>query len=439
MRPFARGLGLAIVLCSALLISPLRAAESFPLKDGDVWVMAGDSITAQHLHSNYFEAFCYARYPNLKFSFRNSGVGGDTIPKVLARFDWDVAAWKPTVVSVELGMNDQGGYSVPQFIENMGKLADKIKAIPARPAMLTSSPMNNGDTNEKIGGNKKLHEFAEALKTFATSQSYAFSDQFHVVIDVWGHNKPREPLAMLKSQCEAAVKDDKLPGVEHLKAFLAELSKDPAPLVAMQGDAVHPGPPGQLVMAAALLKGLNAEGFVSSATLDATGKVVEAKGCTIENAKVDNGVLSFTRLDTSIAFPIQDEARPVIKLYPTVLDLSQYMLKVSGLSAEKYALKINGAEVAVISAKELDAGINLTDFAQGPIAAQGKAVLSAVGAKEGLVGQWRATSKGALAADATPEVKQKLSALALAVEEADSKIRAAAKPVSLSFELSPVK
>jgi hypothetical protein len=57
--------------------SPLIAAEpaaSFPLQDGDLWVMAGDSITAQHLHSNYFEAFCYARYPQLKFAFRNSGV-----------------------------------------------------------------------------------------------------------------------------------------------------------------------------------------------------------------------------------------------------------------------------------------------------------------------------------------------------------------------------
>ena len=43
-------------------------------------MMAGDSITAQHLHSNYFEAFCFARYPNLKFAFRNSGVGGNTIP-----------------------------------------------------------------------------------------------------------------------------------------------------------------------------------------------------------------------------------------------------------------------------------------------------------------------------------------------------------------------
>ena len=38
------------VNCLALV----QAKAEFPLRDGDVWVMAGDSITAQHLHSNYF-------------------------------------------------------------------------------------------------------------------------------------------------------------------------------------------------------------------------------------------------------------------------------------------------------------------------------------------------------------------------------------------------
>src|SRR5205807_10190088 len=110
-----------------LLALSLRAGEpaSFPLKDGDVWVMAGDSITAQHLHSNYFEAFCYARYPKLKFAFRNSGVGGHTIPSTLARFDYDVAGWKPTVVSVELGMNDGNGTKTDQFVKNMGMMTDR--------------------------------------------------------------------------------------------------------------------------------------------------------------------------------------------------------------------------------------------------------------------------------------------------------------------------
>src|SRR5436305_1678479 len=98
------------------------AADTFPLQEGDVWVMAGDSITAQHLHSNYFEAFCYARYPKKTFHFRNSGVGGDTIPRVLARFDYDVAAWNPTVVSVALGMRDGGGFTADQCTAQMGQL-----------------------------------------------------------------------------------------------------------------------------------------------------------------------------------------------------------------------------------------------------------------------------------------------------------------------------
>jgi hypothetical protein len=37
--------------------------------------MVGDSITTQHLHSNYFEAFCYARYPNLKCRREDEGIG----------------------------------------------------------------------------------------------------------------------------------------------------------------------------------------------------------------------------------------------------------------------------------------------------------------------------------------------------------------------------
>src|SRR5579859_3555512 len=111
------------------LIPAIPAADptAFPLKDGDTWVMAGDSITAQHLHTNYFEAFCYARYPKMTFRFRNSVVGGDTIPKVLARYEWDVAVWKPTIVSVELGMNDQGGFTVEKYIANMAELDARIR------------------------------------------------------------------------------------------------------------------------------------------------------------------------------------------------------------------------------------------------------------------------------------------------------------------------
>lgn len=439
-----------LLLIGLTIASPLNAADpkgAFPLKDGDVWVMAGDSITAQHLHSNYFEAFCYARYPNLKFAFRNSGVGGHTIPTTLARFDYDIAAWKPTVVSVELGMNDKGSTPTERFVVNMKTMVDRIRAIDARPVILAASPVNNGETQAKLGGgNQRLHEYAVALKDFCKQENISYADQFHALLDLWGQNKPREALANSVLTMKQLAQDDSLAGVEHLRLFLAAQDKSPDQPVSMQGDPVHPGPPGQLMMAAALLRELGAAGFVSSQTIDATGKLIEAKGCRVENITSGDGVVAFDRLDERLPFPIPEEARAVLPLFPTILDLSQYTLKVTGLKEIQYTLKINGNAVATLPAEQLAAGVNLTALAASPqanranpIAAQGRAILGAVAAKEALVGQWRSLSQRTHAAGAAPELKEQLAALTTKVEEADAGIRAAAEPKKLHFELVPAQ
>ncbi len=431
---------------AGMLAVPAAAPAEFPLQEGDIWVMAGDSITAQHLHSNYFEAFCYARYPKIKFAFRNSGVGGHTIPSTMARFNYDIEAWKPTVISVELGMNDQGGTPTEQYIANMGKMVEKIRSIRARPVMFTASPINNGATLANIDGNKKLLDYAVALKEFSAKEKLPFADQFHQLIDVWGKNKPRENLANALPGLRSLAQDNTLTGVDHLREFLKaqdEQARRGLAPVSMGGDPVHPGPVGQLMMAAALLKELGAEPFVSSVTLDADGKVVEKKGCSVENVTIKDGTLSFDRTDESVPFPIPDEARTALPLYPTLLDLSQYGLKVMGLKGDSQ-LSINGMPVATLTPQELARGVNLTAYGPGPkggnpIAAQGKAILNAVAAKEGIVGGWRGLSQKAHAADADPKLKEQLAALTKKVEEADARIREAAKPQKLHFELAPVK
>ena len=415
----------------------------FPLKQGDTWVMAGDSITAQHLHSNYFEAFCFARYPQLKFAFRNSGVGGHTIPSTLARFDYDIAAWKPTVVSVELGMNDKGGTPTDKFVANMTTMVERIRSVKARPIILSASPVNDGTTMANLGGNQRLHEYAVALKEFSTKEQIPYADQFHALVDVWGLNKSKETMAGTILKLKQASADDALVGVEHLRAFLAAQAKSPLPLVSMQGDAVHPGAPGQLMMAAALLKALGADGFVSSLTLAADGKVVEAKGCKVDGLKAEAGRIEFDRLDERLPFPIPEDAQTVTAFYPTILDLSQYTLKVTGLKDGSYSMKINGIASATLTSKELANGVNLTALSPiapatvNPITAQSRAILSAVANKENLVGQWRGQSKQAFAPGAAPELQEKLALVTKTVEEADEKIRQAAKPQKLHFEIAP--
>jgi lysophospholipase L1-like esterase len=432
------------------------AADDFPLKDNDVWVMAGDSITAQHLHSNYFEAFCYARYPNITFAFRNSGVGGHTIPSTLARFDYDIAAWKPTVVSVELGMNDAGGTATDKFISNMGTMVERIRKSGARPVILSASPVNDGTVLAKAGGrNLRLSEYAIGLKAFSEKEKLPYADQFHMLLDVWGKNKPRESLQNAIGVLKGAANDDTIAGVEHLRAFLADQAMNPAKGVSLHGDAVHPGAPGQLMMAAALLKALNADPMVSSAILEATGKVTEAKGCTIANVVAGDGTLTFDRTDTKLPFPIPEDARSVLTFDPTITELSQYVLTVTGLKDGKYALKINGEITGnARNAREWAAGVNLTGMANepelpatdkpkpivNPIATQAKAILAAVNAKENIVSQFRALSAKVTAAKGADQaLNAELAALGNKAAEADAKIREAAKPQTLKFELVLVK
>jgi Lysophospholipase L1 and related esterases len=151
----------------------------------------------------------------LKFAFRNSGVGGHTIPSTLARFDYDVAGWKPTIVSVELGMNDAGGTTTDKFMANMGKMVARIKEAGARPVILSASPVNDGLGDSKFAPrNARLDEYATALKAFAEKEKIPYADQFHALVEVWAKNK------------------------------------QDAKGVNLTGDAVHPGAPGQLMMAA---------------------------------------------------------------------------------------------------------------------------------------------------------------------------------------------
>jgi hypothetical protein len=171
---------------------------------------------------------------------------------------------------------------------------------------------------------------------------------------------------------------------------------------------------------------------------------VEAKGCKVDDLKADGDKIAFDRLDERLPFPIPDEARQVVLFYPTILELSQYTLKVTGLKSAGYVLKINGVSAATVSSKELEAGVNLTAFGAAPqakdvspVIAQMRAVLAAVNAKEGIVGQWRGLSQKAHAAGADPALKEQLDALTKKVEEADAKIREAAKPQKLRFELAP--
>src|SRR6059058_1211100 len=103
---------LAAAGLTALAASAFAAENSdFYLRDGDRVVFYGDSITDQRLYTTFVETYAVTRFPRLNLSFVHSGWGGDRVTgggggPIDVRLERDVEAYKPTVVTIMLGMND---------------------------------------------------------------------------------------------------------------------------------------------------------------------------------------------------------------------------------------------------------------------------------------------------------------------------------------------
>src|SRR5581483_9383739 len=93
---------------------PAPAQTGFYLKDGDRVVFYGDSITDQRLYTTFTETYVLTRFPRMNVTFVHSGWGGDRVTgggggPIDQRLQRDVFPYKPTVMTIMLGMND-GSY-----------------------------------------------------------------------------------------------------------------------------------------------------------------------------------------------------------------------------------------------------------------------------------------------------------------------------------------
>jgi hypothetical protein len=157
------------------------------------------------------------------------------------------------------------------------------------------------------------------------------------------------------------VADQNTPVVEATKKAF---ESDPKGAEKLNPDRVHPGPGGQLLMAAALLKAWKAPALVSQVTLSVKGNDVstQAEHSKVTDMALKDGDLSWTELDDALPFPINLKD-PVVELAVRSSDVVQSFdrqpLIVGGLDAGDYALKIDGDDVGTFTADQLAEGLNL--------------------------------------------------------------------------------
>jgi hypothetical protein len=115
-------------------------------------------------------------------------------------------------------------------------------------------------------------------------------------------------------------------------------------------------------MAAELLKAWQAPALVSAVEIDAgSGKVTDARRTKVSELKA-GAELSWTQLDEALPMPVDMNDSVIalaVKSSDFIQALNQQTLKVTGLSAASYSLKIDGNEVGSFAKEQLAEGINL--------------------------------------------------------------------------------
>jgi hypothetical protein len=137
-------------------------------------------------------------------------------------------------------------------------------------------------------------------------------------------------------------------------------------------DRVHPAPGGHLLLAEALLKAWHAPAIVTSAEIDAAAsKVIQANNTEVSDLAVGDKI-SWTQTDAALPMPIESSDNVLmlaVRASDFVEALDQEPLKVTGLEAERYVLKIDDEPMGSFTKKELAHGVNLATLAT-PMARQ---------------------------------------------------------------------
>jgi lysophospholipase L1-like esterase len=411
----------ALPFATAQTAAPPTASD-FAIHDGDRVVIYGDSITDQRLYSTFMEEYLLTRFPAWKVQWTQSGVGGDKVSggaegPIDLRIQRDVLPYRPSVVTIMLGMND-GYYRPPTpavqktYQDGYRSMVDTILqgASGVKLTLIGPSPYDDV-THPTMHFNEVMQQYSEFDRNEADHTHQSFVDFNAPVVDV----------------------------LQKVKTAHPDLASRLIP------DRVHPGEGVHWVMAAAILKAWHAPSLVSSVTVDAHGvKAADVQNASVTEVKHEKKTdeLQWTAIENALPLPLPLSATdPVsdaaIEAGGVEAALDQETLTVTELAAGSYALTIDDQPVATFTADALSHGVNLARMAT-PMLRQSQTLAWETEHRNALERQLFTLEAGTHEhPESAPEPEQQ--AMRQAIASSIAQQRKDAQPVMHHFALKPVK
>ena len=415
------------LLCAmGLMCGSAWSAGDFYLKDGDRVVFYGDSITDQRLYTVLTEDFVVTRYPKLNVTFIHSGWGGDKVTgggggPIQVRLERDVIAYRPTVMTVMLGMND--GQYRPEtedtdkvFFDGYKTIINTVRAALPQIRITAIEPSPYDDVTRAPlfpgGYNSVLQHFGKWIVGYAKEANLDVADLNTGVVEMLTNAKSEQP--------------------EEAQKIIP--------------DRVHPNIAGHLIMAEQLLKAWNAQPVVASVALrisDNKPAIDSADHTNVTGlARNDHDSIQWDEIDDALPLPFNSwsEGNPAMALAIKSSDVTSALnaepLRVTGLSDRPYVLSIDGQTIGTFNSNALASGINLAVL-DTPMTRQAKRVFQLT-VQHAQVHQdkWRSLQVP-LAEYNLPETKSAMDALDALDKTLIRKQHESAQPRPHHFELAP--
>ncbi|MER3426477.1 MAG: hypothetical protein C4334_00025 [Pyrinomonas sp.] len=320
----------SVVFRPALLIlftiaSAYAQTRDFALRDGDRVIFFGDSITEQRLYTTYVEHYVLTRYPDRRITFINVGWSGDRVTGNgcqpcngvggLARLERDVINRRPTVVTLLFGMND-GEYKDfdPALLE---VYEDGLTAIIR-------------ELKEKTRA--RIYVMTPTVYDGTRRPSWSHTDRYNEVLDRYSEAAKR--IAAREGLPVIDLHEATTSALREAKQINASYSFVP--------DGVHPEADGQLLMAAEILRAWEASPdgmeLTRSVALDADGSAI-------------------VNVNAPLPWPSPAPSKEMQQVRPAIEKLGQVRLRIVGLPAGHYSVRVDDGEAMQFSAQELERGI----------------------------------------------------------------------------------
>jgi lysophospholipase L1-like esterase len=348
--------------------NPRKAPNPGPLllREGDRLAICGDSITEQKMYSRIVETYLTCCVPELKITARQYGWSGEKTDGFLNRMDKDCLTFQPTVATLAYGMNDSR-YR-PFDVTNGQWYEDHYTAIVRR--------FKDHDVRVVVGSPGCAGKIADWVKVRAG--------------DLEGHNLN---LCALRDIAIGVAKQEEVRFADIFwPMYQAQIfapgqhgATDDKPYHVAGRDGIHPGWPGQVIMAWSFLRAMGLDGDLGTITVDlGNSSATATKGHKVDS--FSNGKLTIT----SSRYPFcargdehsDSSIRSGTTLVPFNEDLNRFVLKLTDTTAGRYQIKW-GTVAREFTAAELTAGIHLAvEFPANPFCEAFDRVDNAVAAKQ---------------------------------------------------------